>query len=128
MLKKLKKLDLYINHGVWIFLPGNNELVKRKIYSIDVHYLNNHLFAITSLCIEGVGIFSPEEVYMTRKEAFMEGIKHFQKRLNEVHNEMEHHKNNMEFQLDIYKNKIDCQIREIKNILKSQDRFLMKKE
>ena len=31
MLKKMKKPELYINYGVWVFLPNSNELVKRKI-------------------------------------------------------------------------------------------------
>ena len=125
MLKKLKRLNLYINHGVWVFL-SNNELVKRKIESIDVHYLNDRLFLVTSLWVQGAGLFSPEEVYMTRKEAFKEKIKKLQTALKESQDEMEWQEHNMNYQLKHYKNKVECKKRDLKDILESHDHFLEK--
>ena len=126
MLKKLKRPELYINHGVWVFLQKTNELVKRKINSIEVVYYHNCDFSITSVYVQDIGKFSPEDVYMTRKEAFKEEIKKLQTALKESQDEMEWQEHNMNYQLKHYKNKVECKKRDLKDILESHDHFLEK--
>lgn len=127
MLKKLKRPELYINYGVWVFLPENNELVKRKIQYVNVTYNLNYEFSVKNVFVQGIGNFSPEDVYMSRKEAFREGIKKFQNLLNNINKEKECHEINLKFQIEQCENKIECQKRELKNVLKHQDKFLTKK-
>ena len=123
----MKRPELYINYGVWVFLPENNELVKRKIRYVDVTYNWNYEFSVNNVFVQGIGNLCPEDVYMSRKEAFREGIKKFQNLLNNINKEKEHEEKNMKFHIKQYENRIECQKRELKNVLKHQDKFLTKK-
>ena len=127
MLRKLKRPELYLNYGVWVFLPENNELVKRKIQDINVTYHQNHEYSVNNVRVQEVGECSPEEIYMTRKEAFIEGIKKYQNLLNKINIEEEKLEKLHKFEIEQHKNKKEHQIRELKKILKSQDKFLIKK-
>ena len=126
MLKKMKRPDLYINYGVWVFLPNSNELVKRKIIGIKVGYTWSCDFYVESVCLLNVGWFSPEEVYMTRKEAFKEGVKKLQTLLKESQDELEWQERNTEHLLRGYKNKVTCKTRDLKDMLEIYDHFLEK--
>ena len=79
MLKKMKNPELYIGYGVWVFLPNSNELVKRKIIELKVGYTYtwNYSFYIESVYVLHVGWLPPEEVYMTKNEAFSESHTEF---------------------------------------------------
>ena len=115
MLKKMKRPELYINYGVWVFLPKTNELVKRKILGIKVRYTCSCDFYIESVRVLNVGWISPEDVYMTRKEAFKEGIKKLQTLLKKSKDKLEWEEKNME-----YKTK------DLKDMLENYDHFLKK--
>lgn len=131
MLKKMKNPELYINYGVWVFLPNSNELVKRKIIGLKVGYTWSDGFYVESVCVLHVGWLSPEEVYMTRNEAFSEGIKLLRSQVNELKKDMERHKRDMEmsmkYQLGQWENSLACRTQELKKVLESEDRYLKKK-
>lgn len=126
MLAKMKRPNLYINHGVWVFLPKTNELVKRKIQSITVQFWRD-CFSVDAVYVDGVGELSPEDVYMSRKEAFTAGIKKLQKSLNECQEEIEWKKACLEREIREEENKEKPLTFALKKVLESQDKFFAKK-
>lgn len=68
MLAKLKRLDQYVNHGVWgYFIKNETYPVKRKILEVIGSVSKNDISVLQAF-IENVGWYCPEDLYMTKTE------------------------------------------------------------